>query len=222
MITSTDLTGNSRKSWQTIRKISNDPIAPKPPCLVTANQVAHQLLVNGRGEMLTKPKCPKLSPVSEDDSSLVFPFTEEYYKKGKVTLKNKKAAGIDDVLVEQLKNLGPRAHRRLHSMLNVCITKKTNTQSMEVSDNHCNTETEKRLSDTEELRPISLLCHMYKLYKRLILNIIAPLVDQHLINEQAGIRPEKSCCTKWTYQSLDSVKMYQQVTHSCSMQQGAA
>ena len=55
-------------------------------------------------------------------SSLVFPFTEEEYKKGIVTLKNKKAAGIDDVLVEQLKYLGPRAHIWLHSMLNVCFT----------------------------------------------------------------------------------------------------
>ena len=71
MITSTDLTGNSRKAWQTIRKISNDPTVSKPPCLVTANQVAHQLFVNGRGEMPTKPKCPKLSPISEDDSLLV-------------------------------------------------------------------------------------------------------------------------------------------------------
>ena len=72
--------------------------------------------------MPTKPKCPKLSPISEDDSSLVFPFTEEEYKKGIAALKNKKAAGIDDVLVEQLKNLGPRAHRWIHSMLNVCFT----------------------------------------------------------------------------------------------------
>ena len=102
MITSTDLTGNTRKAWQTIKKISNDPIAPNPPCLFTANQVAHQLLVNDLGEMLTMPKCPKLFLISEDDSSLVLPFTEEEYKKGIVTLKNK-AAGIDDVLVEQLK-----------------------------------------------------------------------------------------------------------------------
>ena len=40
--------GNSRKAWQTIRKISNDSTASKPPCMVTANQVAHQLLVNSR------------------------------------------------------------------------------------------------------------------------------------------------------------------------------
>ena len=50
MITSTDLTGNSRKAWQTIRKMSNDPTPPKPYCLVTANQVARQLLGNGRGD----------------------------------------------------------------------------------------------------------------------------------------------------------------------------
>ena len=103
MITSTDLTGKSQNACQTIRMIFNDPTASKPPCLVTANQVAHQLLVNGRGEMQTKPKCPKVSTISEDDSSLVFPFTEEEYKKGIATPNNKRSAGIDDVLVEQLK-----------------------------------------------------------------------------------------------------------------------
>ena len=76
MITSTALTGNSWKAWHTIRKIFNDPTASKPPCLVTANQVAHQLPVNGRGEMPNKPKCPKLSPINEDASLLVFPITE--------------------------------------------------------------------------------------------------------------------------------------------------
>ena len=102
MITSTDMTGNSWKAWQTIKNIYNDPTTSKPPCLVTTNQVAHQLLVNGLGEMPTKHRCPKLSLISEDDSSLVFHFTEEEYKKGITTLKTKKAAGIDDVLVEQL------------------------------------------------------------------------------------------------------------------------
>ena len=37
---------------------------------------------------------------------------------------------------------------------------------------------------------------MYKLYKRLILNRIAPSVDRHLIKEQAGFRPGKSCCSQ--------------------------
>ena len=33
-----------------------------PPCLVSANQVSHQLLINTRGTMFTKPKRPALPP----------------------------------------------------------------------------------------------------------------------------------------------------------------
>ena len=56
MITSIDLTHDSREAWKTIKSISNDPTTPTSPCLANANQVAHQLLVNGRGNMPTKPK----------------------------------------------------------------------------------------------------------------------------------------------------------------------
>ena len=47
VITSTHMTHNSRKAWKTINKLSNDLTSSNPPCLVTANQFAHQLLVNG-------------------------------------------------------------------------------------------------------------------------------------------------------------------------------
>ena len=153
------------------------------------------MLVNGRGEMPTKFKCPKLSPISEDDSSLIFPFTEEY-KKGIATLKNKKTAVIYDVLVEQLKNIGPQAHRWLHSMLNACFTEnripKVWRQSKIIAILKRGEDSVKPKSYT----PISLLCLMYKLYERLILNRIAPSVDRHLIKEQAGYKPGKSCCSQ--------------------------
>ena len=60
VITSIDLTHNSRKTLQTIKKLSNDPTSSNPPCLVNSNQVAHLPLVNGQGTMPTKPKCPAL------------------------------------------------------------------------------------------------------------------------------------------------------------------
>ena len=105
------MTHNSRKAWKTINKISNDPTSSNPPCLVTANQVSHQLLVNGRGIMPSKPKRPVLPPATEGDTSKVYPFSEGEYNKGVATLKNNKVAGRDDILVEQLKHLGPKAHK---------------------------------------------------------------------------------------------------------------
>ena len=44
---------------------------------------------------------------------MVYPFSEEEYRKGISTLKNGKAAGIDDVLVKQLNNKGPNLHNCL-------------------------------------------------------------------------------------------------------------
>ena len=121
VITSTNMTHNSRKAWKTINKLSNDPTSTNPPCLVTANQVAHQLLVNGRGTMPSKPKRPVLPPATEGDTSKVYPFSEGEYNKGVAALKNNKAAGRDDILVEQLKHLGPKAHKWLLTMLNICF-----------------------------------------------------------------------------------------------------
>ena len=45
-------------------------------------------------------------------------------------------------------------------------------------------------------RPISLVCHTYKLYERMILNRITPVVEQRLINEQAGFRTWKPCTSQ--------------------------
>ena len=118
---STNMTLNSRKAWKTINKLSNDPTSSNPPCLVTANQVAHQLLVSGSGTMPSKPKRPVLPPATEGDTSKVYPFSEGEYNKGVAALKNNKAAGRDDILVEQLNHLGPKAQKWLLTMLNICF-----------------------------------------------------------------------------------------------------
>ena len=45
-----------------------------------------------------------LPPTQEGTPTMAHPFNEEKYKKGIAALKNNKAAGRDDVLVEQLKH----------------------------------------------------------------------------------------------------------------------
>ena len=148
VIISTNMTQNNRKAWKTINKLSNDPTPSNPPCLVTVNQVAHQLLGNGRGTMPSKPKQPVLPPAT--DTSKVYPFSEGEYNKGVAALKSNKAAGRDDILA---------------------ILKPGKDSSI-----------------PKNYRLISLLCHTYKLYERMILNRISPAIEQHLIKEQAGFR----------------------------------
>ena len=48
-------------------------------------------------------------------------------------------------------------------------------------------------SVAKSFRPISLLCHTYKLFERLMLNRVAEHVDAKLFPEQTGFRPGKSC-----------------------------
>ena len=126
--------------------------------------VCYQLLVNGRGNMPTQPKRPLLTTVEQSEQSLIYPFTEEEYRKGIATLKNNKAAGIADVLVEQLKHLGPRAHRWLNSMLNTCFTENKIPKVWGQSRIIAMLKPGKDSSIPKSYKPISLLCHTYKLY----------------------------------------------------------
>ena len=146
--------------------------------------------------MPSKPKHSILTTVEQSEQSLVYPFTEEEYRKGIATLKNNKAAGIDDVLVEQLKHLGRRAHRWLHLMLNTCFTENKILKVRRQSRIIATLKPGKDTSIPKSYRPISLLCHIYKLYKRLILNRITPTVESHLIKEKASFRPGKSCTSQ--------------------------
>ena len=180
------MTHNSRNAWKTIGKLSSDSTTSDPPCLVSANLVAHHLLVNGRGTMPSNSKRPVLPPATEGDYSMVYPFSEEEYRKGVAILKNNKDAGRDDDLVEQLKNLGRKAHRWLLTMLYKCFMENKIPTLWRQSKIIAILKPEKDFTIPKSYRPISLLGHTYKLYERMILNRIAPTIEQHLIKEQAG------------------------------------
>ena len=111
-------------------------------------------------------------------------------------LKNNKAAGRDDILVEQLKHLGPKAHKWLLTMLNICFMENKIPTIWRQYKIIAILKPGKDSSIPKNYRPISLLCHTYKLYERMILNRIAPAIEQHLIKEQAGFRSGKSCTSQ--------------------------
>ena len=98
--------------------------------------------------------------------------------------------------MEQLKHLGPKAHKWLLTMLNICFMENKIPTIWRQSKIIAILKPGKDSSIPKNYRPISLLCHTYKLYERMILNRIAPTIEQHLIKEQAGFRSGKSCTSQ--------------------------
>ena len=160
VIASTNLTHNSRKAWKIIKHISNDHTSPITPCLVSANQVAHQLLINSSGRMSNKPATCTITNAEE---SMIYQLNEEEYRRGIATLKNNKAAGIDDVLVEQLKNLGPKTHKWLLAMLIQRLDSEQDPTIWRKSKIIAILKPRKDSATSKNYRLISPLCHTYKL-----------------------------------------------------------
>ena len=152
---------NTHKTCKTIINLSNDPASSTPPRLISANQVAHQLLINGRGTMSTKPERPVLLPTTKVGESMVYPFSEEEYRRGIAALRNNKVAGVDDVLVEQLKKLGPKNHKWLLGMLNNCFIQNKIPTIWRKSKIIAILKPGKDSAIPKSYRPIALLCHTY-------------------------------------------------------------
>ena len=118
MIESTAFTHSSRKAWKTINKLTKDYTEPQQQCNVTADQVAHQLLLNGKGNKLHGPRREKMPRQTVTESKLTSPFLMEDLLHGVKALKNNKAEGLDDMLWEQIKHFGEATRRWLLQMMN--------------------------------------------------------------------------------------------------------
>ena len=195
LIESTDMTHNSKKAWSTIRKLCDDPCKPKQHCNTTANHVAHQLLLNGRApnrqpkERLDRQRYP-------DDPGFTRAFTAAELDIGIRVLKNGKAPGLDDIQTELIKQFEPKARDWLLRFFNNCTATKKIPKLWRQAKVAALLKPGKDTSVAKSFRPISLLCHTYKLFERLILNRIAEHVDAKLIPEQARFRPGKSCTSQ--------------------------
>ena len=98
--------------------------------------------------------------------------------------------------MEQLKHIGPKAHKWLLTMQKICFMENKIPTIWRQSKIIAILKPGKDSSIAKNYRPISLLCHTYRLYERMILNRVAPAIEQHLIKEQAGFRSGKSCTSQ--------------------------
>eukprot|EP00057_Strongylocentrotus_purpuratus_P017039 XP_011671513.1 PREDICTED: uncharacterized protein LOC100889621 [Strongylocentrotus purpuratus] len=192
MIETTDLRHSSRKAWATIRKLGIDSTRAQQHYNVTADEVANQLLKNGKAPKTTNSHRHKLPGVDQNMSLFTRPISEEELQKGISTLHVNKAAGIDDIRSEQIKHMGSVAQKWLLDMFNNCIENTCVPKQWLRTKVVAILKPGKDSNEAKNFRPISLLCQTYKLLERLILNRIGPHVDSQLNCEQAGFRPGKS------------------------------
>lgn len=69
LVENMDMTRNSKKAWNTLRQLNGDPKAIGKRSNLTANQVAHVLLKNGKPEK--KMKKVQTSRDKENETSLI-------------------------------------------------------------------------------------------------------------------------------------------------------
>ncbi|KAL4113930.1 hypothetical protein QTP88_017480 [Uroleucon formosanum] len=118
-------------------------------------------------------------------------LTEVDMKRSK-TLKNGKVAGLDNMFSEQIKHFGKTTRLWLLNLFNnIRITLKI-PKIWRKAKVIALLKPGKEPDTPSSYRPVSLLCHTYKLFERILLNRLCPAIDDTLIKEQAGFRPGKS------------------------------
>ena len=120
---------------------------------------------------------------------------------------NGKAAGLDEILTEEIKNFGPVTTQWVLSLLNACARTHRLPRLWIQPRVVALLKPGKDKSSPKSLRPISLLCHLYKRYERLILNRMSPIIEHVLIPEQAGFRPSKSCTARHIEDGFETGKI---------------
>uniref|UniRef100_H3ANI7 Endonuclease/exonuclease/phosphatase domain-containing protein n=1 Tax=Latimeria chalumnae TaxID=7897 RepID=H3ANI7_LATCH len=119
LIKGIDMTHTSRKAWLTIRKLNNNLKKVEQHYNITANQVAHQLLLNRKASN-KQPKILIRRQTDLEENHFSAPYTIDELNVGISHLKNGKAAGLDDICTEQIKHFGPATKLWVLRLFNNC------------------------------------------------------------------------------------------------------
>ena len=114
---------NSKKAWNLIRKLNSNPAISKHQHYpITANQVAHQLLVNRQTKEKKASRVKfKKHEKQNMESNLTSPFTVQEFSNSIAALKNGKAIDLDGIFTEELKHFGQQAKQWFLELFNRCV-----------------------------------------------------------------------------------------------------
>ena len=194
MVESIDMTHSSKRAWAMIKRLNGDPTRPRDCTNVTPDQVASTLLLNGKAKDHRKiSQKPIRRNIATERNESTKPFTANELDKALREMKSGKASGVDDLTTEQIKHFGPLARIWLLGLFNNVLHRRRIPRQWCKARVVAILKPGKDPGDPKSYRPISLLCHLYKLFERMLLDRIVSGVDEKLISQQAGFRAGKSC-----------------------------
>ena len=126
------------------------------------------------------------------EPNLLSPFTAQEFSDGIAALSNGKAIGLDGIFTEELKHFDQRAKKWLLELFNRRLETNCIPKIWRKSRVIALPKPGKDLSLPKTFRPISLLCHPYKLFETLLLRRLTPVMEPKIILQQAGFREEES------------------------------
>ncbi|GFR83311.1 RNA-directed DNA polymerase from mobile element jockey-like [Elysia marginata] len=185
-------------SLATIKRLNSEKNVQTRVAAVTPNQVANQLLQNGKPANKEKGHKKRLKGEMEQamrDSSDQFEnFTPDELNTAMILMKTGKAAGLDGITTEMIQHFGPKTMSWVLNLFNNCVRtcripngwRKTKVVALLKPGKHPKVP--------KGYRPISLLCILYKLYERMIMARMSLTVEENLTPDQAGFRPGRSTC----------------------------
>lgn len=147
--------------------------------------------MNGKTEKIRTNT--KIVREKEETENFKNPLCMEALDNAIKTMKCKKAARVDGLMTEQIKQFGHKTREWIIELFNNCIQNETISTIWLKTKVIALLKPAKNQKTAKNFRPALLLCHLYKLIERMILNRIKPEIDKKLINEQAGFRPRKLC-----------------------------
>ncbi|XP_066958959.1 uncharacterized protein [Macrobrachium rosenbergii] len=188
LITSTDMTRNSKKAWKTISKLNSDKNTQTKIAVVTPNAVAKQLLLNGkpfnkeRGYL--KRMKDEMKRVMQKNNEFE-PFTVKEFQEAMKHLIPGKAARLDDITSEIILHIGSKTKSWVVALLNNCAKTYQIPKLWRRAKVVALLKPGKDPKIPKSYRLVSLLCTLYKLYERMIMAGISPTVEEQLTPDQA-------------------------------------
>jgi len=195
-----NFTHSSRKKWALIHWLGAAQQPPKSTHpSVSANAVATHLIQVAKALHDKKFECQvrmqgRTLLQQMSDKSLLNPFTDEEISAALQKTKPATAPGYDNIHVEFLKNLGPKARTWLSKFFSRIMATRSIPKIWRKAKVTAVEKPDKDPSLAATYRPISLLSVCYKLLERLALQHISPTVEGLLSPDQAGFWKGRSTC----------------------------